>query len=351
MKRTGKSNFWFLSAVFGVFCISTLGCGIKNNETQGTTISDKKETSSNASADSEKTRAKSEMMLGTATTGGFTYIWGGAAATILNKYIPSVNFTAQITTGGSENIMRIINKEMPIGIAGSNVVQKFYDGNETEKIAANKKLRTIWTSKPTVFSVIVHSDSPYNKLEDLKGKKVSIGNKGGSAYESILSFLEALGMSGNYFNLQYLTMNESLDAMKTKNIDAFITNTSDPHSAMTEVFMIPGGARFLTLPKDKIEILLQNIPYLSLTVRPAGTYKGQSTDVISVGSPYVLLALEDFPENTAYEIAKVLDEKYDEWVGIAKNVEGSTLKGTIESAYAPLHPSVVKYAREKGLIK
>lgn len=294
---------------------------------------------------------KKELMMGTATTGGFTYIWGAAAAEIINKYIPTVNVTAQITTGGNENIIRIVSGEMPLGVAGSNVVQGFYDGIPGTKIKAHKNLRTLWVSKSTVFSAIVHTDSPYKSISDLKGKKVSIGNKGGSAYESITTFLNALDRGGNYYKLQYLTMNESLDAMRTKNIDAFFTNTSDPHTAMTEVFNMPGGARFLEFEPEVINTLLKKVPYLKPAVRPAGTYKGQTKDLVSVGSPYVLVTTEDFPEDLAYKIAKVLDEKYNEWVGIASNVNGSTLSATVKNAYAPLHAGVAKYAREKGLLK
>jgi TRAP transporter TAXI family solute receptor len=240
---------------------------------------------------------------------------------------------------------------MPMGIAGSNVVQKFYDGAPGEKIKENKNLRTLWVSKSTIFSAIVHKDSSYKTLEDLKGKKVSIGNKGGSAYESIITFLEALGMSGDYYRLQFLTMNESLDAMRTGNIDAFFTNTSDPHTAMTEVFTMPGGARFLDFPQSVLNTLLSKVPYLKPAVRPAGTYYGQETDLVSVGSPYVLVVTEEFPDDVAYEIAKTFDEKYDEWLSIAANIEGSTLEATVKNAYAPLHDGVERYAKEKGLLK
>lgn len=346
--RTTRKGVFFSLVLISVLLFA-VGCNSKTVGETGTT--DAASAKNGASIGQGDPNKKTEIMLGTATTGGFTYIWGSAAATILNKYIPTVNFTAQITTGGSENIMRIINGEMPIGIAGSNVVQRFYDGDPSAKIDAHKNIRTLWASKSTIFSVIVREDSPYKTLEDLKGKKVSIGNKGGSAYESILTFLEALGMSGDYFDLQFLTMTESCNAMKTKTIEAFFTNTSDPHTAMTEVFMMPGGARFLDIPKDKLDTLLKKVPYLKPATRPAGTYKGQTREVVSVGSPYVLLAMENFPENIAYEIAKVLDERYEEWVGVAKNVEGSTLKSTIASSYAPLHPGVLKYAREKGLIQ
>lgn len=293
----------------------------------------------------------SEIMMGTATTGGFTYIWGAAAAEIINKYVDNVNVTAQITTGGNENLVRIMAREMPMAVAGSNIVQKFYDGSPEEKIPENKNLRTLWVSKSTIFSAIVHNNANYQTLEDLKGKKVSIGNKGGSAYESITTFLNALGMGDDYFDLQYLTMNESLDAMKIGTIDAFFTNTSDPHTAMTEVFMMPGGARFLTWPQNVIDTLLGKVPYLSPAVRPAGTYNGQEIDLVSVGSPYALVVTEDFPEDLAYQIAKTLDENYEEWIRIAANCEGSTAQAVVVGAYAPLHSGVERYLREIGVLK
>lgn len=294
--------------------------------------------------------SKEEIMMGTATTGGFTYLWGAACAEILNKYVDGVNVTAQITTGGSENLVRIVTNEIPMGIAGSNVIAQFYDGDADEGIGENKNLRTVWVSKPTTFSVIVPAGSSYQTLEDLKGKKVSIGNQGGSAAESIYACLEVFGMADDYFNLQYLTMTESKDAMITGTIDAFITNTSDPHTAMTELFMT-GNFRFLEMPEEKVELITKEIPYMSRSVRPAGTYEKQDKDVIGWGSPYVLVVRDDFPEETAYQIAKSLDEHYDEWVGIASNVEGSTLEAVVNSYYAPLHPGVERYAKEKGMLK
>lgn len=310
-------------------------------------------TAAGASAGAEtkaSSGAKEEIMMGTATTGGFTYLWGAACAEILNKYVDGVNVTAQITTGGSENLVRIVTNEIPMGIAGSNVIAQFYDGDASEGISENKNLRTIWVSKPTTFSVIVPTNSSYQTLEDLKGKKISIGNQGGSAAESIYACLEVFGMADDYFNLQYLTMTESKDAMITGTIDGFITNTSDPHTAMTELFMT-GNFRFLEMPEDKLELVTKEIPYMSRSVRPAGTYEKQDKDVVGWGSPYVLVVRDDFPEETAYQIAKALDEHYDEWVGIASNVEGSTLEAVVNSYYAPLHPGVERYAKEKGMLK
>ncbi len=339
-----------LIALTFVFMGNLMGCGNAGTGAASQATETKTEAAATTAAESQSSSGKEEVMMGTATTGGFTYLWGAACAEIINKYVDGVNVTAQITTGGSENMVRIVNNEMPMGIAGSNVVAQFYDGDTDEGITENKNLRTLWVSKATTFSVIVAKNSSYETLEDLKGKKVSIGNQGGSAAESIYGCLKVFGMADDYFDLQYLTMNESKDAMVTGTIDGFITNTSDPHTAMTELFMT-GNFRFLDIPQDKIDQITANIPYMSPSVRPAGTYEGQEKDVISWGSPYALVVREDFPEETAYQIAKALDEHYEEWVSIASNVEGSTLEAVVNAAYAPLHPGVERYAKEKGLIQ
>lgn len=339
-----------LIALSFVFLGNLLGCGNTNTGANTQATETKAEVTTAAVVESSSSSGKEEIMMGTATTGGFTYLWGAACAEVINKYVDGVNVTAQITTGGSENMVRIVNNEMPMGIAGSNVVAQFYDGDSEEGITESKNLRTLWVSKPTTFSVIVSKNSTYQTLEDLKGKKVSIGNQGGSAAESIYACLKEFGMADDYFDLQYLTMNESKDAMVTGTIDGFITNTSDPHTAMTELFMT-GNFRFLEMPQDKIDLITANIPYMNMSTRPAGTYEGQDKDVVGWGSPYALVVREDFPEETAYQIAKALDEHYEEWVAIASNVEGSTLEAVVKNAYAPLHPGVERYAKEKGLIK
>ncbi len=293
---------------------------------------------------------KKQITLGTATTGGFTYIYGAAVAEIINKYCNDINVTATITTGGTENMYNIMGGEIEMGIAGVNIVSNFYEGNAEEGIDPQPYMRTLWASKSTCASVIVPKDSSYQTLDELKGKKISIGNQGGSAYEAILLILKALGYSESDFDLQYLTMNESKDAMIMGNLDAFFTCTTDPHSAMTELFS-SGDYRFLDWSDEQLDLIKAGIPYMAKSVRPAGTYKGQDKDLVSLGSPYIIVVTEDFPEDIAYEIAKCLDEHYDELVGIASSCEGSTLEHTVESVYIPLHAGVEKYAKEKGLVK
>jgi TRAP-type uncharacterized transport system substrate-binding protein len=60
---------------------------------------------------------------------------------------------------------------------------------------------------------------------------------------------------------------------------------------------------------------------------------------------------KDFPEDLAYQMAKALDQHYDQWTTIFAGVKGATAQNTIDTAIAPLHPGTERYFKEIGLIK
>lgn len=291
-----------------------------------------------------------EMMMGATTTGGWTYMYVSSAAKLVSDKNSDINVTPQITTGGGENLVRVAAGDLPVGVASAAYIYKYYHGAPDEKIKANPHLRTLYGSPNSTLSVIVPAGSPYKTIEDLKGKKVSICNKGNSGQLLIADLLKAMGRE-DYYNLQYLTPAESMEALKTGHIDSLWICACDPHASVTEIFAMRGGARFIEFSDEQKKLFLETQSYLSPAVRPAGTYIGQTEDYHSVGSPYALIVTEDFPEELAYQIAKTLDEGYDEWVSIFAGVKGATAQNTIDTQIAPLHPGTERYFREKGLIE
>ena len=291
-----------------------------------------------------------EITCGATTTGGWTYMYTSSAAQVVSSNNDDINMTPVITTGGGENILSVIAGEMPMGVASAAYIDNYYNGNESEGIAPNPQLRTIYGSPNSFLSVIVRADSPYQTIEDLQGKKVSICNKGNSGQLLVSELLKVMGRE-DYYDLQYLTPAESYEALNTQMIDSLWICACDPHSSVTEIFNMPGGARFIEFSDEQIQLFLDSCSYLSEGTRAAGTYNGQEEDYHTVGSPYALVATEDFPEELAYKIAKTLDEKYEEWTGVFAGVKGATAQNTIDTAIAPLHPGTERYFREKGYIE
>lgn len=292
-----------------------------------------------------------EVMAGSASTAGWSYLFMSSAAAVINKYNKNINVTAQITTGGGENLMRVANNEMSMGVAQATYIADWYHGNAEKEVDEHPHLRTIYAAPFSIFTPIVRTGDPYQSLEDLKGERVSIDSKGGSSEYMNHIIFKALGMDDDYFDCQYLTCAESKDGMVTKTIEGYIGSCADPHSATAEIFNMPGGCRMLQLTQDQIDKICAASDAIKPCTRPAGMYKGQDEPYDSVGAAYMIVATDDFPEEYAYEIAKALHEHYDEWTDTFSGATGSTAEQTIVTAVAPLHDGVAKYFKEIGLIK
>lgn len=292
-----------------------------------------------------------EIMAGSASTAGWSYLFMSAAATVINKYNDNMNVTAQITTGGGENLMRVATGDMSMGVAQATYISSWYNGNAEEGVEAHPHLRTLCAGPYSIFTPIVRTGDSYQTLADLKGKPVSIDSKGGSSEYMNHIIFKALDMDDGFFKEQYLTCAESKDGMITKTIEGYIGSCADPHSATAEIFNMPGGARMIQLSQEEIDKICAYSDAITPCTRKPGMYKGQDAAYDSVGAPYQIICTDEFPEEYAYQIAKALHEHYDEWVDTFSGAEGSTAEQTIKTAVAPLHDGVIRYYKEIGLME
>ena len=291
-----------------------------------------------------------EIMMGATTTGGWTYLYTSSAAKVISDHLSDVNVTPQITTGGGENLIRVATGEMSVGVAAAAYISTYYNGDPAEGIDPNPHLRTLYGSPNSFLSVIVRKDSPYQTIEDLKGKKISICNLGNSGQLLIEQLLKKMGRWEGYYDLQFISPSESAAALIEGTIESLWICACDPHASVTQIMNMPGGARFIEFSDEQKQLFLETCSYLKPGTRAAGTYTGQDYDYNTVGSPYALICTEDFPEELAYEMAKALDQNYDEWLTVFAGVKGATAQNTIDTAIAPLHPGTERYFREIGLI-
>ena len=291
-----------------------------------------------------------EVMMGATTTGGWTYMYTASAAKVISDNDPSINVTPQITTGGGENLIRVATGEMAAGVASAAYISNYYNGNEEEGIEPNPQLRTLYGSPNSFLSVIVRKDSEYQTIEDLKGKKISICNLGNSGQLLCEQLLKKMDRWDGYYDLQFLSPADSAEALNEGTIESLWICACDPHASVTQIMNMPGGARFIEFSEEQKQLFMETCDYLKPGTRPAGTYNGQDYDYNTVGSPYALIVTEDFPEELAYEMAKTLNENYNEWLEVFAGVEGATAQNTIDTAIAPLHPGTERYFREIGLL-
>ena len=116
--------------------------------------------------------APQEMHMGTSTVGGIYYNLGVPISQVLNKYIPEIHVTPEITIGTVENLRLIGQEKMEMGVTLSFVAVQALNGVETfkEKIP----VRTVMHLSPLINFFVSLEGSGIKTHEDLKGKRVNL---------------------------------------------------------------------------------------------------------------------------------------------------------------------------------
>lgn len=86
---------------------------------------------------------------------------------------------------------------------------------------------------------------------------------------------------------------------------------------------------------------------------PAGTYKGQSTDVKTFGVCQRIEVRADLPADLVYAITAVLYDHFDEWAAYHSDVLDYKIPASLspEKMPIPIHDGAIRYYKEKGFWK
>lgn len=291
---------------------------------------------------------KYRFMLGTAGSGGETYIWGGGAAKVVSQFAKDVQLTAQLTAGSGENLIRIKAGTLKIGLSSNEWNWELFNGKgglpkyEHRAIFAQYKGDWHWGCRKTF---------PGNTIYDFKGKKFSFGPKGGGSYGMIKYALDALGLTFTDFDAKYLSVAESVNALKDGAIEGYFTGIGTPSSSFMDLATMPSGLKLISLSPEDIKKCNEKYNFLSETVIPANTYRGVNYETRGVGRWHFMVCRADFPVEAAYQIAKALTEHHKDLVAVMVAAKVSTPENTVKQNIIPLHPGAEKYFREKGYLK
>ena len=286
--------------------------------------------------------------LGTAGSGGTVYVWGGGAAKVVSQHSPQVQLTAQVAAGSGENLVRLQNGSLQIGLASNELNWELFTGEGDLPKYEHRALYAMYAGE---LHWGTRQSFPGNTIYDFKGKKVSFGPKGGGSYQLMKYVLDVLGLQFADFDPRYLSVSESVDALKDGVIDAYVVGLGTPASAFMDLSTMPGGVKLISLAPEDIERARAAYSFLTETVIPANTYRGVDYETRGVGRWHFMTCRADLPEEAAYEIVKALTEHHQELVAIMPAATASTPENTIRYAVIPLHQGAERYFRETGYLK
>ena len=121
----------------------------------------------------------------------------------------------------------------------------------------------------------------------------------------------------------------------------------------TAIAKSPGGARFIAPDAEEIARIRARHSFLKPMTVAAGSYPGQNAAINSLGSWSFILVRETLPDDVAYHLAKTLHGVETTFCQKLAQACETTAVNTVAAApeQALIHPGVLRYLREIGLVK
>lgn len=301
--------------------------------------------SQGSSSQGSSSQSPAHLTFATAGTGGTFYPLGGGMAKIISANVPNTQVTAEATGGSVENARLLDKGEAELAFVAGDVAYQAYNGEGDFK--EKLKLVALFSTYSEPVHIVTLADKNINSVMDLKGKKVAVGSPGSGTEVKARAMLNALGITYDDIDEQFLSFAEAADAMKDNNIDAAVMAVGAPASAVMDLSAVR-SVKLISLTKDEINKVKAKYPYFTESKIEKGAYEKIPVEVETVAVPIIIAAKTDISEQTAYGVTKAIFEHLPELHAVHKVAEEIKLE-TAGPAIIPLHPGAAKYFKEKGL--
>src|SRR4051794_28411236 len=303
-----------------------------------------------AAAQGDKAIPKTTIVLGTATPGGGFPLYGNALAEIVNETDPTLAIEPRNTKGSNENIPLLEQGKLDIALVAGEPSYEAFMG--IGRPATRLKILTAMYSRPGMF--VVRADSPDKTIRDLVGKPVAFGARGSGLPILSRYLLDGLGLKQDEdFQSIYLDRAGDGPSMVLDGRAAALWGAGIGWPGFKAVADAPGGARFIAPDSDEIAHIRAKHSFLKPLTVPPGSYPNQNAPIQALGSWSYILARENLPDDLAYRLARTLHSIEAAFCKKLAQACETTAANTAAAApdVALIHPGVLKYFREIGVVK
>ena len=299
--------------------------------------------------------ASAQQQFVTIGTGGVTgvyYAAGGAICRLMNQTRAEHGFrcSAESTGGSVFNLNAMREGEFDFGMVQSDWQYHSFNGSSTfEEAGAWEDLRAVFSVHPEPFTLVARAESGIAGLDDLKGKRVNIGNPGSGTQASMEIMLEALGWTRDDFSLAAeLRADEHGPALCDNQIDAFYYAVGHPSANIADP-TTSCGAKIVPIEGEAITGLVEANPYYAQVNIPGGLYTGNPDPIPTYGVLATLVASTNVSEDAVYNLVKSVFDNFDAFKGLHPAFANLTPEEMVANGNsAPLHPGAERYYKEKG---
>jgi uncharacterized protein len=291
--------------------------------------------------------AQEQLSIATGGTGGVYYPMGGGLAEIINARVPGFTATAEVTGASVENMGLIARGDADLALALADTVQQAYGGTGRFDGQALSMVRGLASMYANMIHIVALESSGITSLQDLRGRRVSVGAPGSGTEVNANAILMANGITYDDIEEQRLNFNETADALANGDIDAGFWSVGAPTSSILNLATTNRIVIIALTPEEMANAIAAD-PVMAPTTLAGGTYTGVDADIAVLGIPNVLVVSSEMDDELAYAITRAMFENIADLRAVHPAANETSVEFTMTATPIPLHPGAIRYYEEIG---
>jgi len=284
------------------------------------------------------------IIIATASPGGPYLAYGQGVARILSRELGR-EVTAQATQGPAQNIVLLERQQAALAFITMGVGLQAWNGADWTKGMKYRSMRVMFPMYDTAFQVVAAKRLRINWLEDLAGLRIGVGPRAGTGGTYVPAIFKALDIN---VSIRYGAVESMGSQLISDELDGVVFGTGFPVPALAQL-SATHPVDFIQPSAEQVAIIRKQMPEISPSLVPAGTYPSQVRDYQTVGLFNFAVAHKDLPDELVYRIVKAVFDNRDELIKAQSSAKETLPANIARNTILPLHAGAIRYYREIGV--
>lgn len=280
--------------------------------------------------------------------GGTAFPVGAAVAQAIGQAMPGVRAQMQQTGGSFENIQLVGRGRAEFGLSVADSLTIGFTGRDPQRFPrALTGLRVVASLLPFHVHILMRADAGVRRIEDLRGKRITVGAAGGGTEGNARAIFAAAGLSfADLGRVEFLSGNETVDAIRDRRIDGMFLTTGIGASALRD---LAGSVPVVAVPVPHALIARMNDPAYAPAEITAGTYPVQGLPVETAVIWFQLFCDERLPAATVTAALEGIFGNLAQFRAAHPGLRDFDLPTTNQGWSIPGHPAAIAFLRARGV--
>ncbi len=285
----------------------------------------------------------------TGGTSGVYYPLGVALSELYAEGIEGARTQVQATKASVENLNLLAAGRGEVAFALGDSVKAGWDGDADAGFRAPlTNLRAIGGIYNNYVQIVAETAAGVTTVTDLKGKTISVGAPASGTELYARAIVAAAGLTyEDMGRVEFLPFAESAELIKNRQIQSTLSSAG-LGAAFIKDLATTHDITVVAVPAEIVNKI--GAPYVA-DVIPAGTYKGQDSDVPTAAITNILVTSEAVSEDTVYQMTKLMFENIPRLTSAHSAAAALDPAKAVSDLPIPLHPGAERYYREIGVLK